>query len=258
MSAVLEFVGAEIAYPDRSVLEEISLAVEPGEILAVVGPNGVGKSSLVKAASGVLPVAKGQALVGGQNVLAMSPSERARWIGVVPQAVQVPPAFTARQVVLMGRTPYLGWLDREGEEDQRLADRAMGRTFTSELAERRMGELSGGEQQRVLVARSLAQAPKALLLDEPTAHLDLRHQDEVLRLVHTVAREENMAVLIALHDLNLVARFADRVALLSNGRVMVEGPPREVLTPDKLARAYGVEIHVMDHPVHGTPLVLSS
>lgn len=257
MSPVLEFNQVDIGYPGRSVLEAVDLGVESGQILAVVGPNGVGKSSLVKAASGVLDPHQGRILVNGQDVLAMEPAERARWIGVVPQAVHIPPAFTAEQVVLMGRTPYLGWLDRENEQDRSLAARAMERTFTSSLAHRPMGELSGGEQQRVLIARSLAQAPRVLLLDEPTAHLDLRHQDEVLQLVRRVTREDQIGALIALHDLNLVARYADRVALLSNGRVKALGLPREVLTPDRLADAYGVEIHVMDHPLHGTPLVLS-
>lgn len=257
MSTVLEFFSAAIGYPDRDVLEDVNLTLEAGEVLALVGPNGVGKSSLVKAASGILTPQAGRIEVDGRDVLTMEPGERARWIGVVPQAVKVPPVFTARQVVLMGRTPYMGWLDREGEADHELAEEAMRRTFTLSLADRMMGELSGGEQQRVLVARSLAQAPRVLLLDEPTAHLDLRHQDEVLQLVRKAARQDNIAVLIALHDLNLVARYSDRVALLSDGTVKHKGLPREVLTPERLAKAYGVKIHVMDHPLHGTPLVLS-
>jgi iron complex transport system ATP-binding protein len=133
----------------------------------------------------------------------------------------------------------------------------MERTNTSALAGRPMGELSGGEQQAVLVARALAQSASVLLLDEPTAQLDLSHQDEILRLVRQLAGEGDLAVLIVLHDLNLVARFADEVALLSEGVVRVVGSPREVLTPDNLQAAYGLRIHVMDHPIHGTPLVLA-
>jgi iron complex transport system ATP-binding protein len=133
----------------------------------------------------------------------------------------------------------------------------MQRTHTAGLAGRPMGELSGGEQQRVLVARALAQSAGVLLLDEPTAHLDLRHQDETLRLVRNLAGQAGLAVVIALHDLNLVARFADRVALLSDGGVKKLGVPQEVLTPELLAAAYGLEIHVMNHPIHGTPLVLA-
>lgn len=257
MSAILELIGASLGYPDRVVLEEINLVVEEGQVFAIVGPNGVGKSTMIKAASGILPLMGGEIRVDGQGILSMSPERRARRVGVVPQATQTPRVFTAEQIVLMGRTPYLGWLERESAADHEMAKQAMERTETTELADRIMGELSGGEQQRVMVARALAQSPRVMLLDEPTAHLDLRHQDEILKLIKELAQEEGMGVLIALHDLNLVARFADRVALLSNRKIKEQGPAREVLTPDNLAGAYGVEIHVMEHPIHGTPLVLS-
>lgn len=257
MSATLEVIGATLGYPDRVVLEDINLIVEQGQIFAIVGPNGVGKSTLIKAASGIMPLIKGQIRVDGLGIPSLSPERRARLVGVVPQSTQTPRAFTAEQVVLMGRTPYLGWLERESPADLDLVNQAMQRTNTSELADRMMGELSGGEQQRVMVARALAQAPRVMLLDEPTAHLDLRHQDEILKLIRQLAQDEGMSVLIALHDLNLVGRFADRVALLSNGTLKKQGPAREVLTPENLAESYGVEIHVMDHPIHGTPLVLS-
>ena len=257
MSAALVFEDVSVAYPGRAVLDGISLAIDTGQVLAIVGPNGVGKSSLIKVASGILRPVQGRVLVDGRNVADLSPSERARRVAVVPQANRVPPAFTAEQVVLMGRTPYLGWLEREGPEDQARAAEAMHRTHTTGIADRPMGELSGGEQQRVLVARGLAQSAGVLLLDEPTAHLDLRHQDEILKLVRSLAGDAGLAVLIALHDLNLVARIADRVALLSDGGVKRLGVPQEVLTPELLAAAYGLEIHVMDHPIHGTPLVLA-
>ena len=257
MSAALVFEEVGVAYPGRAVLHGVSLGIEAGQVMAIVGPNGVGKSTLIKVASGILRPVHGRVLVDGQDVGDLEPPERARRLAVVPQATRVPPAFTAEQVVLMGRTPYLGWLDREGPEDRARAAEAMQRTHTAGLAGRPMGELSGGEQQRVLVARALAQSAGVLLLDEPTAHLDLRHQDETLRLVRNLAGEAGLAVVIALHDLNLVARFADRVALLSDGGVKKLGVPQEVLTPELLAAAYGLEIHVMNHPIHGTPLVLA-
>lgn len=256
-AALLEFVNVRLGYPDREVLAGISLALAPGEVCAVVGPNGTGKSTLIKSASGILPPLSGRILIQGEQIQRLRPDRRARRIGVVPQATHVPPAFTAEQVVLMGRTPHLGWLERESQADRAQAMQAMRRTGTDDLASRRMGELSGGEQQRVLVARALAQAPSILLLDEPTAHLDLRHQDQTLALIVELARSENLSVLIALHDLNLVARYSDRVGLLSNGTLAKLGEPRQVLNPEDLAAAYGVEIHVMDHPLHGTPLILS-
>jgi iron complex transport system ATP-binding protein len=257
VKVTLRFNRATIGYGDKPVLRDISLEVIPGEMLGVVGPNGVGKSTLVKGASGILTPLNGKICVDGKEIFGLSPPERARLIAVVPQATKLPEAFTARDVVLMGRTPYLGWLDREGEGDHRLAIEAMERTNTFHFADRKIGELSGGDQQRLLIARALAQTPSVLLLDEPTAHLDLRHQDEILNLVHLLAKEEGLTVLITLHDLNLVARFADRVALLSNGRVRKVGFPEQVLTPEELAPVYGMEIHVTSHPIHGTPLVLS-
>jgi iron complex transport system ATP-binding protein len=255
--AMLRFQEASIGYGEKPVLREVSLSVHPGEVLAVVGPNGVGKSTLVKAASGILPVFSGQILVDQQDLHRMPPAQRARHVAVVPQATHLPGAFTALDVVLLGRTPYLGWLERESSDDLQIALQAMERTWTIELADRRVGELSGGEQQRVLIARALAQAASVVLLDEPTAHLDLRHQDGVLSLVRQLAVEQGLAVMITLHDLNLVARFADRVALLSDSRVRKLGLPAEVLRPEELASVYGIAIHVMSHPIHGTPLVLS-
>lgn len=257
MSAPLALSEISLGYPDRMVLTDVSLTVESGEVFAVVGPNGVGKSSLIKAVSGILPCQRGQVDVYGLPVSELTPAQRARQIAVVPQATHVPPAFTPKQVVAMGRTPYLGWLEREGSEDRVKTDAALERSGTLALADRRMGELSGGEQQSVLIGRALAQDASIMLLDEPTSHLDLRHQDRILKLVRTLAHDQGMAVLIALHDLNLVARFADRVALLSDGSVRKQGDPRQVLTPKDLAAAYGIEIRVLEHPVFGTPLVLA-
>lgn len=257
MKNVLRIERATLGYGTKSILLDVNLSVEPGEILAIVGPNGVGKSTLVKACCGSLPLLDGEILIGEKNLRELKPDRRARLVSVVSQAVNLPPAFTALDVVLMGRTPYLGWLEQESDRDRQIALEAMVRTETIDLTARFIGELSGGEQQRVLIARALAQSTPVMLLDEPTAHLDLRHQDNLLKLVRDLARVDNLAVMITLHDLNLVARFADRVALLSNGRVRKIGAPVEVLTPDELAEVYGIRIHVMAHPLDGKPLVLS-
>ena len=253
----LQFQNASIGYSSHAVLRQISLRVSPGEVVAIVGPNGVGKSTLVRAATGVLPLMEGEVRIGGRALSSMSPEERARHVAVVPQAIQLPPAFTAFSVVLMGRTPYLGWFEREAESDRQIARDALRRVGLTAESHRKVGELSGGEQQLTLLARALAQQASAVVLDEPTAHLDLRHQDAVLKLVRTLAEEENLAVLLTLHDLNLVSRFCDRVALLSDGVIRKLGLPAEVLTPEELAAVYGIAIHVMPHPIYGTPLVLS-
>jgi iron complex transport system ATP-binding protein len=245
-----------LQYGPRVVLRGVTLTLCAGEVLALIGPNGAGKSTLIRAASGLLAPAQGRVLVNGQDLRPWPPEIRARHIAVAPQAVRLPEAFTAFETVLMGRTPYLGWLGREGERDRAAARLAMERTCTAELAARRMDELSGGEQQRVLIARALAQAAPILLMDEPTAHLDLKHQSGVLNLVRDLAKQAGLAVLMALHDLNLAAQFADRVALLAGGGLQSLGAPAEVLTSAQLSAAYGVPVQVVAHPVYGSPLVL--
>src|SRR5512143_720488 len=199
-----------IRYEARTVLRNVSLDVNACEVLALIGPNGVGKSTLIRACSGSLKPIGGRITSDGQDVHRLRVADRAKAIAVVPQAVRLPELFSVFETVLMGRTPYLGWLGRESEQDRSAVQAALERTCTLELADRPIGELSGGEQQRVLIARALAQSARTLLLDEPTAHLDLKHQASVLSLVCDLAHIENYAVLIALHDLNLAAQYADR------------------------------------------------
>ncbi len=246
-----------INYGARTILHGITFDVQSGEVLALIGPNGVGKSTLIRAISGSVSIASGQVLIDARDLRQLSIEQRARLVAVVPQAVRLPESFTVLDTVLMGRTPYIGWLGRESEADQKAAFDAMDRTCTLELTARRIGELSGGEQQRVLIARALAQSAKTLLLDEPTAHLDLKHQADILTLVRDLAHDEGFAVLIVLHDLNLAALYADRVALLSNGQLVALGTPEEVLTTDRLSPVYGMRITVYEHPVNGGPLVLA-
>lgn len=242
-------------YFKRPILRDVSLLIQPGEIVAVVGPNGVGKSTLIRAVSGSLEPLEGRVMMGGKDLFALPVSARARRVSVVPQALNLPETFTALDVVLMGRTPYLNWFERESQKDYEIAMASLTRTETNHLAQRRMGELSGGERQRVLIARALAQTTPVMLLDEPTAHLDLRHQEQLLKLIRTLCQEEKLAILIALHDLNLVSRLAHRVALLSNGGVYKYGTSDEVLTPEQLANVYGIQIHVMSHPGNGKTLI---
>ena len=249
--------NADLGYGEHPVLQDISLSVTGGEILAVVGPNGVGKSTMIKAVSGVLPLQAGLIEVNQLDIARLTTAERARLISVVPQATKLPGGFSVEEVVMMGRTPYLGWLEREGSYDHDIVHHAMEQTVVDTLHDRLVGELSGGEQQRVLIARALAQEAHVMLLDEPTAHLDLRHQDRTLALIQTLARDREMAVLIALHDLNLVARIADRVLLLSDGKIKKQGTPVDVLIPEELEAVYGIEIHVTTHPLDGSPLVLT-
>lgn len=253
---MLEIRSLSLAYADRIVLKDVSLNIHPGEILALVGPNGAGKSTLIRGVSGIHPPCSGAVIVDGRDLTRMSEMQRARYLAVVPQARLLPAAYTVYEAVLLGRTPYLNWLGRAGAHDHAMVRLALERTDLLELAERRIGELSGGEQQRVLLARALAQDTPILLLDEPTTHLDLQHQSNFLNLVRRMALEKQLMVLMVLHDLNLAGLYADRVALLANGSVVAIGAPGEVITAKNLTTVYHVPVNVIPHPDYGTPLVL--
>jgi iron complex transport system ATP-binding protein len=242
-------------YHSQLVLRDVSLRANAGEVLGVLGANGAGKSTLLRVISGTLLPRTGSIHLGTIDLTRLDARRRARLIAVVPQGVRLPDAFTVMEVVLMGRTPYLPLLGRESADDLRIAQEALAHTDTVALAERRLGELSGGEQQRVLVARALAQQPQLLLLDEATAHLDLKHQADVLGFARRWAHERGYIVIAALHDLNLAALYADRIALLHHGTLLAIDTPAKVLIPSLLQRAYDVPIVVSQHPIHHTPLV---
>ncbi len=252
----LSLSDVSVGYHDHPVLRGVTLDVRGGEIVALVGPNGVGKSTLIRGISGILRIDKGSIRLDDADLLQLKPAQRARLVAVVPQAVSLPGAFTVAEVVLMGRTPHLPLWGSEGEHDCRVAWDALCRTDLETLADRRIDELSGGECQRVVIARALAQEPRVLLMDEATAHLDLKHQVAVLELVRALARDEGIAVLATLHDLNQVPLYADRVALLAEGEVRALGTPAEVLTAEHLTSAYGLPVDVIPHPGSGMPLVL--
>lgn len=245
-----------VSYGTRRVLQAVSLQVQAGEMLALIGPNGAGKSTLVRAASGVIPVLSGQVAAGERDLLALPAMQRARLMAVVPQAASLPPAYTVWETVLLGRTPYLNFLGQVSARDEDIVRQALQKVDALDLAGRRVGELSGGEQQRVLLARALAQSTPILLLDEPNVHLDLQHQIAVMEIVRDLARSDGLAVLIALHDLNLAARYAGRVALLVAGEIKAAGTPRQVLTPEIISSAYHVAVRVIPHPFADAPLVL--
>jgi ABC-type cobalamin/Fe3+-siderophores transport system ATPase subunit len=246
----------QVHYNDRQVLNNISFRVEAGTILGVIGPNGAGKTTLVRALSGVIPLSGGRVLVQGKEMSALSPVERARRVAVVPQARSLPASFTGWQLVLLGRTPHLNWLGHVSANDENCVRQALERAQALELAGRRLGELSGGEQQRLLLARALAQDAPILLLDEPTTHLDLQHQIGLLDKVRELARVEGLAVVVALHDLNLVSRYADQVALLVDGNLRAMGTPEEILQPELLGQVYQLPLQLLHTAATGRPVIL--
>ena len=209
------------------------------------------KSTLIKVLSGVLTPSGGEAFIEGQPIISLSPAKRARKIAVVPQARQLGGAFSVRQAVLLGRTAYLGFLGKPGKKDLQILDWAMKETAVDNLADRKLAEISGGEQQRVLLARALAQDARVLLLDEPTNHLDLKYQVNLLRLLRNLVKKENLSVLMAMHDLNQVSGAVDRVALLVDGELRSMGEPDAVLTPENIQEAYQTEVETFRHPRTG-------
>ncbi len=251
----LSITNLSSGYHQRPVLLKIDLCVNRGRVVALVGPNGAGKSTLIRALTGVIPTSTGKVQLDGINLLDLSPLERARRVAVVPQQALLPEAFTVAEVVLLGRTPYLPLWAKESAHDHDIARAVMQQTEVHNLADRFIGELSGGEQQRVVIARALAQEPDVLLLDEPTAHLDLKHQTSILTLVRSLAIENGLAVLLTMHDLNQAAACAHDVALLVDGKIEAMGSPGDVFTSERLSRAYDTPVHVIPHPHNGVPLV---
>ncbi len=253
----LEIRGVVAGYGARDVLHGVDLTVAAGEVMVLAGPNGAGKTTLLRVLSGTLRPRAGTVRWQEEDLLALSPRQRARRMAVVPQARGVPPTFTVAQAVMLGRTPYLSWLGAPNAYDRDVVRRVLAQTDLTDLADRPLGQLSGGERQRVLLARALAQETPILLLDEPTTHLDLRHQANILRLVRDLSRERGLAVLMVIHDLNLAARFADRLALFDQGRVLAVDAPQAVLTAARIAAVYRTPVDVCRTP-QGLPLVVLS
>ncbi|WP_430332441.1 heme ABC transporter ATP-binding protein [Rhodococcus sp. ACT016] len=236
----------------RTVLDHVSIEVRAGEVLALVGPNGAGKSTLLAALSGDQPVAAGVVELDGRPLSDWSPSEMSRRRAVLPQQHTVGFSFTARQVVRMGRAPWQR--TPRAADDDKMIDDCLDVCDVRHLADRPFSVLSGGERARVALARVLAQSTETVLLDEPTAALDLGHQEAVMRIARERA-SNGAAVVVVLHDLGLASAYADRICILENGRSAADGPSAEVLTEELLSRVYGHPVEVFAHPRSGATLV---
>jgi len=240
----LEIQGVSFAYDSVDVLSEISLDVQERQIVGVIGPNGSGKTTLLKCINRVLKPRLGTVLIDDRDLKELSRKEIALEVGVVPQNSEIRFPFSVMDVVMMGRTPALQTFERETREDMEIVEVAMRMTNVLKLADREIDQVSGGERQRVIIARALAQKPKVLLLDEPTLHLDVNHQLEVLDLVRDLVRDERLTVIMVSHDLDLAARYCDRLIMLSDGEIRAAGTVEKVLTPLNLDDVFRIKAYV--------------
>ncbi len=256
--AILQADSLQFAYRDGpAVLTGVDLTVRPGRLTCVLGPNGSGKTTLLRLLMGRLRPTGGQVLLGGRPLRRQTLRQVARQLAYVPQTPESAFAFTAREVVLLGRLPHAGAMGLAGSNDLEVARLAMEMTDTHRFADRALSELSGGEAQRVMIARALAQQPALLLLDEPTSHLDLRSQQTVYRMLRRLADEWEMAILCVSHDVNLSARYADELVLLAEGAVLAAGPVADVLREDILQAVYGLDVQLLDAGADRPPVVVA-
>lgn len=236
---------------DTTILEDVSLEISEGEFVGLIGPNGSGKSTTLQCAAGLLNVDGGCVRLDGHDIMALDRQDVARKLGVIGQSMPVNFDFSVREVVMMGRAPHKKWFDSENQTDREIVEEALERVGMEERADRRFRTLSGGEQQRVLIGRCLAQQAQVLLLDEPTNHLDVRYTLDFLDLI----RAFNGDVLIAMHDLNLAAQYADRLIVLEKGRVRETGTPETVIREDLLEDVFGRSVTVETEPRTGKPRI---
>ncbi len=255
MPSIIRVESVDFRYPEREILSGLTLSLEEGEVLGLIGPNSSGKTTLLKLMDGLLQPLRGKVLLEGRELRGIARPEVARSIAVVPQTMEVPFSFTVAEIVLMGRAPYLGRFGWEKGRDVEIAREAMVLTDVAGVENRTFWELSQGEKQRVLIARALAQEPRIILLDEPTSHLDINHQVEINDLIRRLNLEKRLTVLHVSHDLNLSAEYCHRIVLLYRGSVFKAGTPSEVLTEENIRTVYETRVLVEKNPISGAPRV---
>jgi len=255
MTSAIDATRISYSYGNFPILENLSFSVPKGDFFIIIGPNGSGKTTLMKVISGLLKHQKGNLEILDRPIQKYTRKALARTIALVPQTVSVDFPFTVMEVVLMGRSPHLGMLGLEKKKDLEAAKQALAFTGVSHLAHRKMDQLSGGEQQRTFIARAICQDPQIMLLDEPTASLDLAHQSRVMDLMEKLKKEKGITIVMVSHDVNLAAMYGDRLVLLKEGQIINAGRPEEVLTYQTLEQAYECKLLVDESPVGNFPRI---
>jgi iron complex transport system ATP-binding protein len=251
----LEVKNIYFSYLERPVIKDISFTLKTGEFLGVIGPNGAGKSTLLRLLSRILGIQQGEVIVHGQKIRELDRRSLARAIGFVPQETHFTLDFTVADIVLLGRYPYLRPFQAESVVDREIMEQALAEAEVAEFKNRPVNSLSSGERQRVVIARALCQQPKILLLDEPTSHLDLRHQSGIMDLLKKL-NDQGISIVIVNHDLNLAALYCRRLILLDRGTIRSDGTPAELLDEKLLKEVYQSEVRVIRHPDRDVPQVL--
>ena len=252
----LEAERLNCGYTDRTVLEDISLDIKAGSILGLIGPNGAGKSTLLNTMARMIKPKRGKVILAGKDLWKMSSHEAAASMAFTPQDTGATLPLTISQFVELGRAPHRGWLLPLTSDDKTVIKNALEKTGLTTLKDRYITELSGGEQQRAALARVLAQEPEVLLLDEPTSHLDIKYQTEILEMVANLAHNHGISVIISIHDLNTAALYSDKLALIGKGGIASYGTPEDVLKEEILSEIYNTPVLVTNHPLFDTPMVM--
>lgn len=256
MSSRLAAEGVTLGYHGRPVIDDLDFDVPDGKITAIVGPNACGKSTLLRGLARILRPEAGRIVLDGQSIHALPTNEVARRLGLLPQGAAVPAGLTVADLVSRGRSPHQSFFQQWSERDQAAVEAALAATKISDLADRRVDELSGGQRQKVWIAMALAQETDLLLLDEPTTFLDLAHQIAVLDLIQDLNQNRARTIVVVIHDLNLASRYAHHLVVMAEGTIVASGSPREVITAQTISEVFGVDSMVVEDPAAGTPMVV--
>jgi len=256
MASLLSVTGVCGGYRKETVIKDISLEINKGDFLGIIGPNGSGKTTLLRLMSRVLAAQKGDIFLEGRDIARMDLKQFCQKAAFVPQDTLINFSFSVREIVLMGRIPHLKRMQWETKRDLGIAQAALAMTDTLHLQEKMIDELSSGERQRIIIAKALAQEPSLLFLDEPTSHLDIGHQIQILDLLKKLNRQKGLTIVMVLHDLNLAGEYCNRIALLNQGRIFKQGSPAEVLTYQNIEAVYRTVVVVKDNPLSSKPYVI--